>query len=88
MNIKNVKKREILEFKQFLKVINDPWNPKNMSKEDRSPFHEIKLEKPYEYVGYGDAIFKHQSKIDYPGYGAKESGIASNTGESPVAPNE
>ena len=82
MNIKNVKKREILEFKQFLKVINDPWNPKNMSKEDRSPFHEIKLEKPYEYVGYGDAIFKNQSKIDYPGNGAVESGGASNMGDA------
>jgi hypothetical protein len=82
MNIKNVKKREILEFKDFLKVIADPWNPKNMSKEDRSPFHEIKLEKPYEYVGYGDAIFKNQSKIDYPGKGAAESGGASNMGDA------
>jgi len=82
MNIKNVKKREILEFKDFLKVINDPWNPKNMSKEDRSPFHEIKLEKPYEYVGYGDAIFKNQSKINYPGNGAVESGGASNMGDA------
>jgi hypothetical protein len=82
MNIKNVKKREILEFKDFLKVIADPWNPKNMSKEDRSPFHDIKLEKPYEYVGYGDAIFKNQSKIDYPGNGAVESGGASNMGDA------
>jgi hypothetical protein len=81
MHQKDVKKREILEFKEFLKVINDPWNPKNMSKEDRSPFHEIKLEKPYEYVGYGDAIFKHQSKIDYPGRGATESGTAATMGE-------
>ena len=80
MNIKNVKKREILEFKDFIKVINDPWNPKNLSKEDRSPFHQIKLEKPYEYVGYGDAIFKHQSKIDYPGNGAQVSGRASEMG--------
>ena len=82
MNIQNVKKREILEFKDFLKVIADPWNPKNMSKEDRSPFHDIKLEKPYEYVGYGDAIFKNQSKIDYPGNGAVESGGASNMGDA------
>lgn len=74
MHIKNVKKREILSFEQFLKVTNDPWNPKNFSKEDRSPFHKIKLEKPYEYVGYGNSIFNHTSKIDYPGYGATESG--------------
>jgi len=80
MNIKNVKKREILEFKDFLRVINDPWNPKNLSKEDRSPFHQIKLEKPYEYVGYSDAIFKHQSKIDYPGNGTQTSGRSSDMG--------
>lgn len=82
MHVKNVKKREILEFKDFLKVINDPWNKKNFNKEakNRSTFHEIKLEKPYEYVGYGDAIFKNQSKIDYPGYGATESGSAANMG--------
>jgi hypothetical protein len=82
MHQKNVKKREILEFKDFLKVIADPWNPKNMSKEDRSPFHEIKLEKPYEYVGYGDAIFKNQSKIDYPVKGPAESGGAPDMGDA------
>lgn len=82
MHVKNVKKREILEFKDFLKVINDPWNSKNFSKEakNKSPFNHIKLEKPYEYVGYGDAIFKNQSKIDYPGHGAQESGISSDMG--------
>jgi len=81
MNIKNVKKREILSFEQFLKVANDPWNPKNFSKEDRSPFHKIKLEKPYEYVGYGDSIFKHNSKINYPAWGSSaESGTASFMG--------
>jgi hypothetical protein len=53
-----------------------------MSKEDRSPFHEIKLEKPYEYVGYGDAIFKNQSKIDYPGKGPAESGGAPDMGDA------
>ena len=80
MNQKNVKKREILSFKQFLKVAGDPWNTKNQSKEDRTGFHKIKLEKPYEYVGYGDPVFNHTSKIDYPGSGAKESGSASDMG--------
>ena len=80
MNIKDVKKREVLDFKQFLKVAADPWTKKNLSKEDRTGAHEIKLEKPYEYVGYGDPIFKHQSKIDYPGTGAQESGMAANSG--------
>ena len=80
MNQKDIKKREIMDFKQFIKVSNDLWNPKNLSKEDRTGFHKIKLEQPYEYVGYGNSIFKHISKIDYPGRGAQESGIASDMG--------
>ena len=80
MNQKNVKKREVLEFKDFLKVIADPWNPKNLSKEDRTGFHAIKVERPYEYIGWADPIFKHQSKIDYPGFGAKESGAPPELG--------
>jgi hypothetical protein len=80
MNIKNVKKREILDYKDFLKVINDPWNPKNFSKEDRTGLHKIKPEPAYDYVGYKDAIFNGTSKIDYPGYGATESGSGSSIG--------
>ena len=82
MNQKNVKKREVLEFKDFLKVIADPWNPKNLSKEDRTGFHTIKLERPFAYIGWGDPIFKHQSKINYPGTGTKESGTTSEFGGS------
>lgn len=77
MNQKNVKKREILEFKDFLKIASDPWNPKNLSKEDRTGFHTIKLERPFAHIGYGDSVFKHVSKINYPGYGATESGMIS-----------
>lgn len=80
MNQKNVKKREVLEYKDFLKVIADPWNPKNLSKEDRTGFHKIKLERPFAYIGWGDPIFNHMSKINYPGRGATESGIAQDTG--------
>lgn len=84
MHIKDTKKREILEFKDFLKVINDPWNKKNFNKEvlNRSPFNEIKLEKPYEYVGYGDAIFNNQSKINYGANSPQESGNAANEEKS------
>ena len=74
MNQKNVRKREILDYKEFLKVSSDPWNPKNLSKEDRTGFHKITPESAYDYVGYKDAVFNHISKIDYPGYCAKESG--------------
>lgn len=82
MNQKNVRKREILDYKDFLKVISDPWNPKNLSKEDRTGFHKITPEDAYNYVGYKDAVFNHTSKIDYPGYGATESGSASSFGSS------
>jgi hypothetical protein len=74
MNQKNVKKRELLSYKDFIKVVNDPWNPKNLSKEDRTGFHKIKPEKAYDYAGYKDAVFNGTSKIDIPGYGAKENG--------------
>ena len=76
MNQKNVKKREVLSYKDFMKVANDPWNPENLSKEDRNGFHKIKPESAYDYVGYKDAVFNGFSKIDYPGYGATESGNA------------
>jgi len=81
MNNKDVKKREVLEFKEFLKVIADPWSAKNLRKVETG-FHKIKLERPFEYIGYGDAIFKRISKINYPGEGAVQSGIASDTGIS------
>lgn len=80
MNQKNVKKREILSYKDFLKVSQDPWNPKNLSKEDRTGLHKITPESAYNYVGYNDAVFKNISKIDIPGYGATESGSAASIG--------
>jgi hypothetical protein len=80
MNQKNVKKREVLSYKDFMKVANDPWNPENLSKEDRNGFHKIKPESAYDYVGYKDAVFNGFSKIDYPGYGATESGSADSMG--------
>lgn len=84
MHTKDIKKREVLDFKQFLKVVNDPWNSKNFNKEvkNRSPFHKIKPEQPYDYVGYKDSIFNQTSKIDYPGKGSQESGIASDMGDA------
>ena len=63
MNQKDVKKREVLEFKDFLKVASDPWNPKNfLSKEDRTGLHRIKLERPFAYLNHNDPIFNHISK--------------------------
>jgi len=82
MNLKNVKKREILDYKQFIKVASDPFNKQNLSKEDRTGFNKIKPEKPYAYVGFQDPIFNKVSKIDYPGKGATESGITAEFGTS------
>ena len=80
MNQKNVIKREVLSYKDFMKVANDPWNPENLSKEDRTGLHKIKPESAYDYVGYKDAIFNGFSKIDYPGYGATETGSGASIG--------
>ncbi len=80
MNQKDVKKREILSYKHFMKVASDPWNPENLRKEDRTGLHKIKPEAAYDYVGYKDAIFNGFSKIDYPGYGATESGSGASIG--------
>jgi len=66
MNIRNVKKRETLTFEQFLKVTDKPFDKKNLSKEKRDGLNTIKREKAYDFVGYADAVFNHQSKIDYP----------------------
>lgn len=75
MNIKNVKKREILDYKKFIEITSDPFKKKNLSKEDRTGFNKIKPEKPYAYVGWQDPVFRETSKIDYPGKGSTESGI-------------
>lgn len=82
MNQKNVKKREVLSYKEFLEVSKDPWNPKNFSTEDRTGLHKINPEPAYDYVGYKDAVFNNTSKIDYPGKGASESGMATQIGTS------
>jgi len=80
MNQKNIKKREILSYKDFLKVVQDPWNPDNLSKEDRTGLHKITPEDAYAYVGFQDSVFKGISKINYPGAGATESGITTQFG--------
>ncbi len=82
MNQKNVKKREVLDYKSFLKVSSDPWNPSNLSKEDRTGFHKIVPEAAYDHAGYNDAVFKHISKIDVPGYGATQGGMVASFGDS------
>jgi hypothetical protein len=72
MNLNDVSKREILDFKQFLgKVMDDtykPFAPENQKDSyDRTGLHQIKREPAYDFVGYANAVFGNQSKIDVPG---------------------
>ncbi len=78
MNINDVSKREILDFKQFLgKVMDDtykPFDPENQKDSfDRTGLHNIKREPAYDFVGYANAIFSpEEAGIDVPGYNATD----------------
>ena len=72
MNINDVSKREILDFKQFLGKVMDnnykPFDPENQKDSfDRTGLHVIKREPAYDYAGYADSVFGKESKIGYPG---------------------
>lgn len=73
MNIRDVKKRNILDFEDFLDKVHDE-NYKPLSGENQSSvintlsgISQIKREKAFDYAGYADSIFAHKSKIDVPG---------------------
>jgi len=73
MNIKDVKKRELLDFKAFRAKVHDetfkPLAPKNQTdSSDKTGLHKIKREPAYDFVGYAEAVFGKKSKIDLPGY--------------------
>jgi hypothetical protein len=71
MNIKNVKKRNVIDFDDFLdKVHDETYKPlKNQSNEINplSGLSKIKRQKAFDYAGYADSVFSGQSKIDVPG---------------------
>jgi len=76
MNINNVAKREILDYKDFLGKVMDnsfkPLAPENQKNSyDRTGFHRIKREPAYDFVGYADAVFSpERAGIGLPGYNA------------------
>lgn len=78
MNINDVSKREILDFKQFLGKVMDnnykPFDPENQKDSfDRTGLHVIKREPAYDYVGYANAVFSpDEAGIDVPGYNATD----------------
>ena len=74
MNQQNVAQREVLDFKEFLGKVHDnqykPLAPSNQSEGglEKSGLSQIKREPAYDFVGYADAVFNNQSKIDSPGF--------------------
>ena len=78
MNINDVSKREILDFKQFLgKVMDNNYKPLDAKNQkdsfDRTGLHFIKREPAYDYVGYANAVFSpDKAGIDVPGYNATD----------------
>jgi hypothetical protein len=73
MNILDVKKRNLLDFDDFLDRVHDesyePLSIKNQSSEisPLSGLTEIKRQKAFDYAGYADSVFSKNSKIDVPG---------------------
>jgi hypothetical protein len=93
MNVSDVSKREILDYKQFLSKVHDfsykPLDPQNQTdSSDRTGLHKIQRQPQYDYVGYANAAFNNTSTIDLPGYndnGGREyingiGGDSTNTG--------
>jgi hypothetical protein len=78
MNLQDVSKREILDFKEFRSKVMDynfkPLDPKNqdpLSKE-KSGLSKIKRQPAYDYVGYANAVFSpEKAGIVFPGYNDK-----------------
>lgn len=95
MNIKDVSKRELLDFGEFLKKVHDdkykPLSPANQSGDisSRSGLHKIQREPAYDYAGYAESVFGRNSKIDVPGVrlnlsGDSKMGDASGFGTSSI----
>jgi hypothetical protein len=79
MNVKDVSKRDVLDFGQFLSKVHDdkfkPFSPENQrDSSDKSGLSKITRQKAYDWVGYADAVFNNQSKIDSPGYRVEDGG--------------
>jgi len=76
MNIKDVSKREVLDFKAFRGKVHDevfkPLDPKNqVDSSDKTGLNKIKREPAYDFAGYADAVFGKSSGIEVPGYNEK-----------------
>jgi hypothetical protein len=75
MNIQNVAKREVLDYKQFRSKVMDsdfkPLAPENQDPEskDKTGLHVIKRQPAFDHIGYADAVFNpERAGISVPGY--------------------
>ena len=78
MNLEDVSKREVLDFKQFRsRVMDDTFkylapDVQDPLSSDKTGLHTIKREPAYDWVGYANAIWSpDQAGIIVPGNGAK-----------------
>lgn len=77
MNLQDVSKREILDFKQFRsRVMDDTFKPLDPSVQDplsgdKTGLSNIKREPAFDYIGYANSIWSpDQAGISVPGYNA------------------
>ena len=75
MNLEDVSKREILDFKQFRsRVMDDTFNflapeVQDPLSADKTGFHKITRQPAYDYIGYANAIWSpDKAGITVPGY--------------------
>jgi len=95
MNLEDVSKREILDFKQFRsRVMDDTFNylapdVQDPLSGDKTGLHTIKREPAYDWVGYANAIWSpDEAGIIFPGYNDKGNRDYTNmVGLNPGDPN-
>jgi hypothetical protein len=75
MNLEDVSKREILDFKQFRsRVMDDTFKPlapevQDPLSVDKTGLHNIKRQPAFDYIGYSNAIWSpDKAGIAVPGY--------------------
>jgi hypothetical protein len=79
MNLEDVSKREVLDFKQFRsRVMDDTFyalapDVQDPLSADKTGLHTIKREPAYDWVGYANAVFSPEDAgIEVPGYNATD----------------
>lgn len=95
MNLEDVSKREVLDYKQFRsRVMDDTFNALAPEVQDplsssKTGLHTIKREPAYDYVGYANAIWSpDEGGITFPGYNDKGNRDYTNmVGLNPGDPN-